>query len=528
MNYKKIFSSNIFVFISFLLLFYAIFRYSESFDKGYDITEDFAIINTDQSLDTKSFVTVYEDMMKIELDGYKRIRPMWVLYFVTTVKLFGFNLLLLNIYIAILCICTSFLLFKFCKNIGYTLLQSYLFALLTLIGPATIMYTRPPDAEIIGMLLLSISLFFLSKSIFSTKNQNLYKIGFAMFLIFASLSKESFLILVPAVLYLYLWIYSSKNKTGIKQSLKKNFLTIFIPSVFSLSTLLLIIKLLGVNQNRSYSGVNVSLFSGNTIIDFLETVFNTDMFLIFLLGLFIFFENEIQKNKLTSDYVKSHLKNLFKLLGLIILIIVPQFILYFKTGFVERYYLPYLIGYSFLLIYILRIIFESKSISTFFKYLYLSTIIVYLSLTLVTNTIPAISSFTNYCNATEDVVNSLKLTQDKTTLVVLDPALNYHKVYSLKIYLDHLKIKRDFKYDFVKLDKSNKFFSDTSFYNKQLNYAKKNLGEDIIDTEKNNDDIDNIMIFTGLNEIFINKNQHWFKESDYSKKQNYFYTLYYK
>ena len=61
MNYRKILKSNLFIFLSFLVIFYAIFRYSESFDKGYDITEDFAIINTDQSLDTKSFVTVYKD-----------------------------------------------------------------------------------------------------------------------------------------------------------------------------------------------------------------------------------------------------------------------------------------------------------------------------------------------------------------------------------------------------------------------------------------------------------------------------------
>ncbi|MBK9332322.1 MAG: hypothetical protein IPM96_08005 [Ignavibacteria bacterium] len=150
MNYKKILTNNIFIFISFLLIFYSIFRYSESFNKGYNVVEDWAIIKTDQSLDTNSFVTVYEDMMKIEWYGYKRIRPMWALYFVTSVKLFGFDLLLLNIYIAFLCICTSFLLYRFCKNIGFTTLQSYLFALLTLIGPATVMYARPRMLKSLG------------------------------------------------------------------------------------------------------------------------------------------------------------------------------------------------------------------------------------------------------------------------------------------------------------------------------------------------------------------------------------------
>jgi len=528
MNYRKILKSNLFIFLSFLVIFYAIFRYSESFNKGYNAIEDYAIIETNQALETKSFVSVYEDLMKMELDGHKRIRPMWVFYFLTSVKLFGFNLLLLNIYIVLLCIITSFILFKFCKNIGFSSIQSYLFAFLTLIGPATIIYSRPPDAEIIGMLLLSITLFFLSKSIFSPKNQLFYKACFVIFILFTSLSKESFLILVPSILILYIWLYSSKNNTGIFQTLKKNSIIIGIVTMFSVTILYSIIKLLGKNQNTSYSGVNINLFSYKTLIDFLNTVVNTDMFLIFLLGLFIFIENELQKNKLSSDYFKKHLKNLLVIFVLILSIIVPQFILYYKTGFVERYYLFYLIGYAFLLVYILRIIFESTSISSFIKYLYLSTIIMYLSLTLIANTIPSISSFTKYCNATEEVVNYLKKSPNNTTLIVLDPAIDYHKFYSLNIYLNHLKIKNDYKFDFIKLETKNKFFSDTSFYNRQLNFAKKKVGENLINNGNEIYEFNSILLFTVFDKPFIEKNKKWFNASEYKKKSNYFYTFYYK
>jgi len=172
MNYKKIVNSNLFVFILFLLIFYSIFRYSESFNKGYNIVEDHAYILSDIALDTTSFTSVYEDQLKTEFKGHKRFRPVWLLYFLTSVQIFGYNLLLLNIFISILGICTAFFLYKFCKNIGFSAVQSFLFALLTLIGPATIMYSRPPDSEIFGMFMLSLTLFFLSKSIFSEKKSD--------------------------------------------------------------------------------------------------------------------------------------------------------------------------------------------------------------------------------------------------------------------------------------------------------------------------------------------------------------------
>jgi len=287
-------------------------------------------------------------------------------------------------------------------------------------------------------------------------------------------------------------------------------------------------KFVAVNREHSYSGVNISMFSGKTLLEFLNMVLKTNMFLIVLFGIFIFFENELQKNKLSSDYLKKHIKTLFTILILTLLIIVPQLILYYKTGFIERYYLPYLMGYSILLIYILKIIFDSKSISTLVKYLYLSTIFVYLILELSTNTIPAITFFSKECRETTEIVNSIKNIQNKKLLIVFDPAQSGSKANSLKIYMDFLKIKEEYRYDFVKLGHVNKFFSDTVFYNKSFNYAKKLFGEKLIDSGKDNADIDLILIFRDLNKAFIDKNKSWFKETHYKKKQIFNYTLYYK
>lgn len=518
---------DLFVFLLFLLVFYGIFRYSESFNRGYYIIEDWNIIATTQSLDTGSSISTLENLQKINYYGYKRFNPVQPLYFWLTISTFRYDILSINIFLAFLCICTSFLLFKFCLNIGYTYLQSILFALITLIGPATVMYTRPSDAEVIGMLFLSITLFFLSKSIFSQKHQILFKIFFIISLLITSLSKESFLILSPAILFLYLWIYSSKNNVGIIQSLKKNYIVIILPTFILIVFLFLLIKTVKINQGR-YSGVDINLLSGNTLKNFIENIFTTNVFLLALFGIFIFFDNALQINRFSSEYIKKNLKNFLMVFILMLLIITPQFILYYKTGFVERYYLPYLMGYSFLLIYLLRIICDSKSISSFIKFLFSLTIITYLIIVIITNTIPAISFFTKNCKETTEVVNLIKKSRGNELLMVFDPAQSGAIVNSLKTYMDHLKINKEYKYDFVKLDRINKFFSDTSFYNKSLNYANTHFGEKLINSGKENADINTILIFFELNKSFIEKNKYWFKENDYKKKKFINYTLYYK
>ncbi len=531
MTIKKIFKSDVFIFILFLLIFYGIFRYSDSFNHGYDITEDHAFITTSNSLELKSFGSVFEQLMRAELNSLKRFRPIWVIYLISTVEMFGANLLLINIYIVFLCICTSFLLYKFSKNIGFSHIQSFLFALLTMIGPATIMYSRPPDAEIMGMFMLSITLFLLSKSIYSDKHKILYKVGFIVFLLFTCLCKESFLIFTPAILFLYVWIYSIKNEISIIKSLKQNYLIILLASLFTLIIFITIIKLIGINQDRSYSGVDINLFSDKTISDFIFLVFNTNIFLFSLLGIFIFFENELQNNKLSSIYIKRNIKSLLITFLFMLIVIIPQFILYYKTGFIGRYFLPFFMGFSFLLTYIIKIIFESKTISFFIKILYLTAIIFYIFLELQTVTLPSISNFSKKCRATTDLVETIIQDKDKDLLLVFDPVLNFYDIYSIDLYLDYLDDPRDYKYDLVKVDKLGKLFSDPSFLKKRIEVSNKFLEENqfrIIDSSKQYPDINNLLIFDGLTDKFIQKNKNWFNESRFNKKQFGNYTFYSK
>src|SRR4030095_4310618 len=97
-----------------------------------------------------------------------------------------------------------------------------LFSLMSLVGQQSVIWYQSADLENIGMFLLSLSLFFLAKSIYSKNKISFYKTAFAISLALCSLYKESFLLMVPAILFLYLWIYAFKNSLTIIESFKFN------------------------------------------------------------------------------------------------------------------------------------------------------------------------------------------------------------------------------------------------------------------------------------------------------------------
>lgn len=531
MDLKKIVKKDVFIFILFLLIFYSLFRITDTFNQGYDIVEAHALILTNQSLESKPLPVVFEKMLKEEFNASKRFRPVWVIYMLTTVKIFGVDLLKLNIYVAFICILTSFIFFKFCFNIGFNKVQSILFALLTLIGPATVMYIRTIDAEIIGMLFLSLNLYFLSKSVYSTRHQSFYKICFILSLSLTMLSKESFFVLTPSILFLYLWFFSLKNNITLFMSLKRNYVMILICFLLSIPVFYSIIYIIGINQGHSYSGIDVNLFSVNTFSDFINLFSKTNIFIVILLGIFIFFENELQENKFSSLHIKRHIGDFLIIFIFMLSVIIPQFILYYKTGLLGRYYLPLYFGFSFCLIYLLKIIFDSKTISSFTKYFYLTIIIIYLILELKTETIPAIKSFSNKCKATTKVVNSIENDPDKDLLIVLDPVLNYWDLFSFNLYLEYLKVQKDYKYDLIYVDKLGKIFSDPVYLNKRKtlsnDFIKKNKFK-VLDSIKQYNNINNILIFENLNTKFIQKNKNWFDENEFDKSQYGNYTFYSK
>lgn len=79
------------------------------------------------------------------------------------------------------------------------------------------------------------------------------------------LCKESFTLVVPAVLFMYLWLYSVRTNLGICNSFKQNKLLVIVPLLYMTACIAFIILRVGTSK-IVYAGVNESMFSTKIIL----------------------------------------------------------------------------------------------------------------------------------------------------------------------------------------------------------------------------------------------------------------------
>ncbi|MEO8209460.1 MAG: hypothetical protein ABI840_02780 [bacterium] len=523
MQLKKTLSRDILGFIIFFSFWFGLFIYSGSLTSGYHFIDDHQILTLTEQLKTSSVNSVIKDFYLVEL--HFRFRPMFNVVRVVFAFLFGSNFTFWAISFGLLGVLTSFFLFKFGTTIGFSFIQSIIFALLTLVGVQSVMWYQYGDAENLGMFFLSISLFLLAKSIFSSKYTSIYRAGFLLSMIFSSLSKESFVIVIPAILFLQQWLYSSKNNVSLFTAIKKNILSIIILTVVLLLEMFLIIYLIGTDPTGQ-TGIDNNILSMFFVRSFFYEIRHFNIFLIILFGVFLIIENIITHKNSTENFLKDFLK----ITTFFFLLIFPQFALYFKSGIMDRYYLPLMIGFTFYLLYLTKKIWDNFHISHFTKYLYLFLIIFFLIEEVRVNTIPYLVKNAEDSRSTNSLLNSIiqNADEDSNIIIVMDPAQYFELCKSLIDYLKHFGDREKFSVKFTYRDHITKIYSDSSFYKKCQERTFKMFKNILFDSLKNIDDIQCVVIFPQLEKNFLRENNSWFDTGSYRREEFKPYSVYYK
>ncbi len=378
------------------------------------------------------------------------------------------------------------------------------------------------------MFFLSMSLYFLSKAVTSYTGTKVYKSFFIISIVFTGLCKESFLLFVPAIIVVYILSYSRIHSKKLIQSLKENMLIVVLSVVYTIAVLVILISLVGTSQHR-YAGVEAGLFGGKTLLDFYSIVLSENLFVLVLIGLFFIIESELQYFTLSSDYMKERLKDISLVFLLMLVAVVPQFILYYKTGFVERYYLPYLLGFTFVFIFVFRALIESSYVHKIVKYLYSLAVLAFVVIVLLSKVIPSYKTFSNSCSNTMNAIRTIENSKVKELLVVLDPVTQSHFGASLKSYLDYLGVNLKYKFDFAYVDKRRDLFADSSTVNLFTRYSRWKYEKSLIDSTKGDSSIRGVLLFHSIEDYFLKKNSSWFDQSKYARKKfGWNYVLYIK
>ncbi|MFZ3273129.1 MAG: hypothetical protein WA143_02525, partial [Lutibacter sp.] len=221
-------------------------------------------------------------------------------------------------------------------------------------------------------------------------------------------------------------------------------LLIFIIEIY------IIIFVVGTNK-IGYAGIDNSF----NAINFLKSIYvflrhNKYIYLI-LFGLFLLVQNlKSWEINLYKDF-KNQLPYIFNIV-IMLVIILPQMILYNKSGIFERYLLPLNFGFALLVIFLLKNVYESNNISLFSKTTFTFAIIYVIYSLFRYDTLPNAKLFAQEGFSTNKfistILNNTKV--NDSILVVLNSSQNYEWGHSINRYMT---IKANRKYiNFLTVD----------------------------------------------------------------------------
>ena len=324
-----------------------IFLTSDSLWNGFHFIDDHDIIVINHSLNqhNKSFLSVLIESVKGDIGG-ARFRPLWITHKVILTKLFGLQSSLWLQYNFCVAILTTFLLFVFGLLIRFSFLSSLLLAFLTIIGPQSAIYYRLGTPETFSTLLLSISLVSIVLSARKKTFINIYEILFLFSATGMVLTKENYALMLPALVFIRIWQYRSINKLNWYKSIQNNIFSIVFLSALLFLNFAYITYIINSNSGVKYAD-NFG-YSYEKLWSTLSSLNENSYWQILLINL-IFTSIIIIVVAVNGD--KLLVLELIPGLCIFILTVIPQIFTYAKSGIYERYLIPGVLGYSFLIAY---------------------------------------------------------------------------------------------------------------------------------------------------------------------------------
>lgn len=432
------FNKSLAAFILFTVFWSVVVIFSGTLTSGFHFVDDHEIITIEKNINDNGFLSATRDIIKTDLTF--RFRPFYYLHRIFLVVLFGTNTLYWSINYALLAVLSSFLLFLFIYRQGYTFVNAMLFPLLTLVGPQSVIWWRLGPGESIGIFLFSASLFLLVNAVIHVSRFQLFISVICLLL--ATLSKESFTLLIPAYLLILIWInWQNQLSRSIFSIIRSNIVLIVILSLILIIIGYILIFVVGTGYSGIDSSLNFRRYLASIYSHFRYSIFTK----LIICGLFFLLQN-VKSREIVNG--KANTKTMIRLYffpSLVLLaIILPQFLLYFNSGLWGRYLLPLNLGLSLFVIFLSERISRSDEITLFTKRAFVVFIILAVAWFFKSEIIPNSRAFAKDGKATNQFLTSIceNTNPDDLILVVLDGSSNYEHGFSINYFLS---IKADRK-----------------------------------------------------------------------------------
>ncbi len=306
--------------------------------------------------------------------GMGRLVPVHCLHKVLQARLFGGNLLLWSVWVGLVGSAGGCLLYLALRLLGFAPGEGLIFSLIVMIGDQSILWWRLLHGEGIGMVLFASGLVCMAQRIRTDKR--IFEFGFILCIVLAMLAKESFILTVPALLFLKIWFSMRLRGMSLNTAIGASWSSIIWLTLFSASSVVLI--RFGLNTTHfSYTGWDG--YNHEQLVNIIgQHARISHLFLPIFALIGVYFVACTLAGKQTETEPSStgesraglpHLsRDLSRRLFVVGLfwgtITIPQLLLYMKSGMLNgdgqahyaRYIVPAIVGYAFVVAELLRMI----------------------------------------------------------------------------------------------------------------------------------------------------------------------------
>lgn len=488
-----------FIFGLFTLFWLGISLKTKAFFSGFHLTDDYLIFYIKKGIEQNGIVHSLINGVTWELPT--RLKPMYNICKVIKTYLFGTNYSLWASFTLLSAGLCSTLLYAFAQKLNFSKIESALFPIFSLLGYQSIIWFHLSYDEMQAMVWVAFSLLFLALEINCKKHKKLYNYLFLFFAALASLSKETFILMITAFVFLQNYLYKEKNNIGWIQTIKTNNVTnLFLLALLTFEIIYLKFFIHATSIGYAgIGGVNISAYS-SSIYDFYSLTGLIPLISALVMLFCIFDKN---RKNLVFNFLKTNINPLIFSL----LVIVPQCIAYTKSGFFPRYLLPAMLGMSFFTINVLR--FFRLNIQSQVKNILIYSLIFVTSLSLFSRAYSITSGYAAEGLSTQKVLNILNADKDKTEKIVVvgDINVNYEQTQAFAKYLSLLQNKENIYYYPLLMQKEG-----LDEFQKSLIKTFLSDNKDVITTSVS-DKYDTYIVFASIRDLFASQNQ--FKLNNY-------------
>ena len=238
------------IFMLFVGFWFFILFLSKSIFSGFHFIDDHQILTMHRDFvnihsfgDFKQF---FVQLLNIHPD---RFIPFYFVHRVFELAIFGTNHVLWSVYTGMMAVFSSFFLYIFSRKLDFSKLESLILPFTFIVGYQSVIWYELGRTENIGILMLSLTLMFMALSIKSKRYNTLFETLFIISALLMSLCKESFILIIPALLLWKLWLYSNEKKISLLNSLKRNIFTVVLLATVVFAELIYIIALKSKKNN---------------------------------------------------------------------------------------------------------------------------------------------------------------------------------------------------------------------------------------------------------------------------------------